>query len=226
MKIDWQYDPATRVMHFTVGDNLRYESVDGGQNIKKYNNGELVKTISKYPTMNGESILNMDGTRIWEKVKELNIDETLDEWPVELEWLLENHSDEIGEMYTNYVDGYKTRDGLIVDQGKWRGTGVDNLTDKISTNRIGIPASVQEWWDYEDIGRIDKAFDEPGLSNGKLYKVHTETGKIYVTGTENPPIPCCAYPITYGPIEITKEEVLEASEHPNWCSSGYDLNRL
>ncbi len=118
------------------------------------------------------------------------------------------------------------RDGLIVDQGKWRGTGVNNLTDKISTNRIGIPASVQEWWDYEDIGRIDKAFDEPGLSNGKLYKVHTETGKIYVTGTENPPIPCCAYPITYGPIEITKEELLEASEHPNWCSSGYDLNRL
>ena len=64
MNIDWQYDPATRVMHFTVGDNLRYESVDGGQNIKKYEDGEFVKLIRKYPEREGESILHEDGTRI------------------------------------------------------------------------------------------------------------------------------------------------------------------
>lgn len=226
MQIDWQYDPATRVMHFTLGDNLRYESVDGGQNIKKYDNGELVKTISKYPTMNGESILNMDGTNIWDKVKELNIDETMDEWPFELKWILENYPDEVGEMHSNYVDGYRTRDGDIVDQGVGRGTGVNNLEEKISTNRIGIPASVQEWWDYEDIGVINRAFDEPGLGNGKLYKIHTETGKLYATGTQNPPVPCCAYPITYGPIEVTKEEVLQASNDSDWSSSGYDLTQL
>lgn len=226
MNIDWQYDPATRVMHFTVGDNLRYESVDGGQNIKKYEDGEFVKLIRKYPEREGESILHEDGTRIWPTVKELGLNENNDEWPEELKWLVENYSDEIGEYHTNYADGYRTREGDIVDKGVWRGTGVNNLTDKISTNRIGIPASVQEWWDYEDLGVLQVPFDDAGLYAGKLYKIHTETGKLYVTGTENPPVPCCAFPLTYGPIEVTKEEVIEASKHPKWCSSGYDLNRL
>ena len=48
MQLDWVVDYSQNKLTFEI-DNLRYETVDGGQNIYKYQDGELVQRLRQYP---------------------------------------------------------------------------------------------------------------------------------------------------------------------------------
>lgn len=217
MQLNWLYNVESKEMSLNVGDYL-YKSIDGGQTILKYKNNVYVKTIKKYPSQE-DSIVYEDGSNIRSYLRSNHIDQTEDEWPLELEWILENFGDEVGEIHEEWSEGYMNRNGELEDIGVWRGTGVNNPEDKISTNRLGIPASIQEWWDYDLLGTLDKPSEEPGAGKGKRYMIHKETKKCIVTGQQNPPFPCCDFPIIHGPYEISLEEVIKISQEPEFNGS-------
>ena len=47
-QLNWLHDYDTDITSLDI-DNIRYETVDGGQNIYKYVDGELVKRLRQFP---------------------------------------------------------------------------------------------------------------------------------------------------------------------------------
>ena len=98
------------------------------------------------------------------------------------------------------------RNGELEDIGVWRGTGVNNPEDKISTNRLGIPASIQEWWDYDLLGTSDKPSEDLCRKRQKIYDTQRNK-KVYCDWTTESPASCCDFPIIHGSYVKYPEEV-------------------
>ena len=138
MQLDWQLNTSDNSLTFEI-DNIKYYTLDGGQNIKKYIDGEYVTTLRQFSNSPVDWVAPFSNPPYE--------DGSPDEWCDELDWLLENYSHIIGEEHR--VTTYRNRDGIVVDEERILGRGANNLTDLIPVNRIGIPANIQERWDWE-----------------------------------------------------------------------------
>lgn len=207
MQLDWVVDYSQNKLTLEL-DNVVYQTFDGGQNIDKYIDTEFAYRIRQYP----------DKPHNWthgnQKGSPPKAD--LDEWGDELDWILENFP-RVGQKHL--VTTYRERDGLITDDGKVRGCGVNNLTDLIAVNRLGQPASVQEKWDWDEIATTDcyedissKMHDiDPNVNKateGLSWYRNKKTGVIERAGTSQN-CPCHVFPNIYPPVEIHPDELTE-----------------
>jgi len=185
MELNWTYDVETKLMTFILNDSIKYVATSGGLRIDKHQDGEIVETFIRRNRKEFSEITDVpeDSERSWGE---------------ELNWLCEEHPDIVGENYMDWDKGFINREGELVDIGMSRGQGVNNPTDKIAVNRLGIPANITENWDWEHIGQ----FDDEKIKFLKNIK----TGKIIKVDWSNMMIPCDVFPEIYGPYESSEEE--------------------
>ena len=192
MQLDWVPNYEENRLTFEI-DNLKYTTVDGGQNIDKYIDGEFDKRIRQFPEKPADWIQpHMSPPMV----------PTNDEWGPEIDWLIQTYPEQLGERCDSYK--YKERDGSITTETFVRGQGANNWDDLISVNRIGIPASVQERWDWTVIAKSnDKTENAPqGLSWSK----HNDTGEIIRHGSSQN-CPCHVFPAIYVPVVVDEEDL-------------------
>ena len=217
MQLNWIVDYSQNKLTLNI-ENHRYETVDGGQNIFKYTDNVFVKRIRQFPEMPDDWVQpHMDSPKIT----------TGDEWPDEVDWLVENYTHIVGEKYL--VKTYREKDGSITNENFVRGAGVNNLTDLISVNRLGQPASVQERWDWIELAlaSIDNMPDnihtiDPNITNapyGLVWGKHKETHVIHRYGSTQH-CPCHVFPKIYVPVIISEENLLADVQKYNGHMSG------
>ena len=191
MELNWVPNLQENLLTFEI-DNLKYTTIDGGQNIKKYIDGVYEKTIRQFPGRPLDWIApsqqppytNQEG-------------DGEDEWFEELDWLISTYSEELGEKHL--VTTYRLRDGNLWDAGRVLGNGANNLTDLISVNRLGQPASVQERWDWEPLANYLKPVE---LSeNGLTWSRNIHTGEIWRHGNAQH-CPCHVFPKIVKPVQV------------------------
>ncbi len=199
MELKWVYDPNTRISKTEITSDLYYTTDDGGQTIKKYVNGELVKTMHKYGP--DRKFDNVAPTGIHVD----NIGQ--DEWPEEVIWLSETYPEKVGILYQYWQNGYKNKNGEIEDIGVERGMGILSEDNPISINRICQPASIQEWWDYDTIAQSPVDVDEDCGGTGVKWIRHKVTGQIYRVGGGHPLFPCCMFPKIHGPWPVDESDI-------------------
>ena len=199
MQLDWVSNYEENRLTFEI-DNLKYTTVDGGQNIDKYVDGEFNKRIRQFPDKPADWLQpHMSPPMVPE----------FDEWSDEINWLLKQYPEQLGERCYHHNDNrdsyqYKERDGSITTETFVRGQGVNNWVDLISVNRLGMPASVQERWDWIEIAKsLDKVENAP---NGLAWSKHKDTGEILRHGQAQN-CPCHVFPQIYVPVVILKEEL-------------------
>ena len=118
----------------------KYTTVDGGQNIDKYIDGEFDRRIRQFPEKPEDWLQpHMSPPMAPDN----------DEWGPEIDWLIQTYPEQLGERCDSYE--YRERDGSITTETFVRGQGANNWEDLISVNRLGQPASVQERWDWNQI---------------------------------------------------------------------------
>ena len=194
MQLDWVPNYSENRLTFEI-DNLKYTTVDGGQNIDKYIDGEFDRRIRQFsekpedwlqphmsPPMSPES----------------------DEWGPEIDWLIQTYPEQLGERCDSYE--YRERDGSITTETFIRGQGANNWEDLISVNRLGQPASVQERWDWNQIAVSSLVVEN--APNGLTWSKHIETGEIIRHGTSQN-CPCHVFPQIYVPVVISEEDLKE-----------------
>lgn len=212
MQLDWVVDYSQNKLTLEIGNHL-YETVDGGQNIFKYTDNVFVKRIRQFADMPDDWIQpHMDTP----------MGSSNDEWPDELDWIIENYSHIVGEKH--FLKTYRNRDGSITTESFVRGMGVNNPTDLISVNRLGQPASVQERWDWEgiasaeisnmpqDIHTVDPNIDN--AQSGLTWSRHKDTNVIQRHGTSQN-CPCHVFPQIYVPVTILEENLTEDIQQYN-----------
>lgn len=201
MILNWKYDVKTKIAFVDIVPGLRYETPDGGQTINKFVDGELVDTFHKFGPeikFTGYSPDSSHGM----KREDFN-----DEWPSEAAWLAIEYPEVVGPLISDWDMGFLHEDGEIHDIGKKRGMGVVSPDNPISINRICLPASVQEWWGWEQIARSNKNIDEACHGQGVRWMRNKETGKIVRVGDGQPQVPCCVYPVMHGPYEVDASDI-------------------
>ena len=187
MQLDWVPDYSENKLTFEI-DNLKYVTIDGGQNIDKYIDNKFDKRIRQFPEQ-PEDWLQPHMSR--PKTPEQ------DEWCFEFKWLIETYPEELGERCDSYE--YRERDGSITTETFVRGQGANNWDDLISVNRLGIPASVQERWDWTEIAISDKIYENAPY--GLSWSQHNDTGEIIRHGTSQN-CPCHVFPQIYTPVVV------------------------
>jgi hypothetical protein len=199
MELPWTYDPHTRLMKVIIDDTLYYETYDGGQTINKYVNNELVNTIHKYgpdekfttPVLTGnhrEGVPYDSG------------------WSEELLFLSQNYSDKLGEFMPEWTDGFMNKNGELEAVGIKRGSGINNLIERLSVNRLCLPSKITEYWDWPVIASSSKQIDEH-CPNGVVWRRHKDTGKIIRTSSGASPHPCDVFPLIHGPFEVDESDI-------------------
>ena len=173
-------------------DNIRYETVDGGQNIYKYVDGELEKRIRQFPEEADDYLWEGDEK---ERFKEC----PHDEWGGEMHWLVETFPEITGQLHMD-VTAYKDQDGNLVEYGHPLGYGANNLDDLIPVNRMLIPASIQERWGYTLLA--ESQVTQENAPEGLEWVQDKETKKIYRIGKLQC-YPCHVFPKVYKPVEIS-----------------------
>lgn len=194
MELKWSYDPVAKLATAYVNESIKYTTPDGGQTVYKYVDGTLVKTMHKYGADNKFMTSHREGK---------HIDNVVDEWGSEVEYLIKNHSKELGEYVDGRLTGYRNKNGDLEAIGQHRGQGVNNAEDKIGVNRLFAAANVTEWWDWEVIAESKKLTEE-GLEI--QWKKNTKTNEIVRVSAGTPPFPCCVYPQIHGPYSVVDLE--------------------
>jgi hypothetical protein len=186
MKLDWIYNPTTKIARVDITAALYYETPDGGQTINKFEDGLLTETFHKFGegkkflTYNFDPDCGHDMTKL------------TDNWPTEIKMLCTNYSDIVGEethsnTYLTETGEFETRQSPVpVVSDSWR----------VTTNRLCIPGSVQGWWDWEKIADSSINLDDT-CKFGMTWRKHKTTGKIVRAGTNQPQIPCCMWPMIH-----------------------------
>jgi len=194
MELKWSYDPNAKLATANVNASIKYTTADGGQTVNKYVDGVLVKTMHKYGPDHKFSDSAPTGRHV-ENVK--------DEWMDEIEYLIQNHSLDLGQFVEGAYTGYRTKNGDIEALGEQRGMGVNNTTDKIGVNRLLAAANITEWWDWEVIAASTL---ESEVGRNYEWKRNLTTNEIVRVSSGNPPFPCCVYPEIHGPYPVTDLE--------------------
>lgn len=207
MKLDWVYDPNTRVSKVTINSELYYTTNDGGQTIHKYINNELVDTFHKYGPDYKFANVNFTGSH-------LKSDEYLDPWPEEVKWLTDTYPNIVGKWYRDWDKGYLNKKGELEGVGTIRGMGIVSPELPISVNRICQPASVQEMWDYEQIAFTEESPYEDCHGGGLKWMKHKVTGQIVRMGAMLVPYPCCAFPSVHGPWPVDESDIEKHNGKP------------
>lgn len=196
MQLDWVVDYSENRLTFEI-DNLRYTTVDGGQNIYKYVDGELEKRIRQFPERADDYLAPMQSPPV---------ESPEDEWPSELHWLVATYPEELGEdLHVSDIREFQMRDGSFDTFDFMPGMGPNNREDRIMVNRMGIPASVQERWDWEQIGMSDEDQSEDSMF-GTVWLRHKETGEIQRVGAGQC-VPCHVFPKVVPPVTIELEDL-------------------
>jgi len=206
MQLDWVVDYSQNKLTLEL-DNIVYQTFDGGQNIDKYIDGEFDKRIRQYPYKPYDWV---------QPHMEKPPSAEFDEWCRELDWIIETFP-HVGERHP--VLTYKEQDGSITNTQNPRGQGANNLTDLISVNRLGQPASVQERWDWDFIATTD-CFEhisntmhdkDPHINKaqaGLSWVRNKRTGVIERIGSSQN-CPCHVFPEIYPPVEIHPDDLYE-----------------
>lgn len=213
-QLNWQYDFESEVMSFEI-DNLRYETKDGGQNILKYQDNVLIKTIRQFPDEPEGYVEPFIGTGQFRECPN-------DEWGPELNWLVETYSEQLGEFHR--VTAYKDRDGNLVEHDRVLGYGANNLQDLIPINRLGQPASIQERWQYTVIAESE--LSQPKAPEGIEWILDPDTQKIQRVGKLQC-WPCHVFPEVYKPVDISHMDFIDdVKQFKGWFVGPYEyLNK-
>ena len=191
MQLDWAIDYAENRLTFEI-DNLRYTTVDGGQNIYKYVDGVETTRIRQFPDMPDDYLAPSQSPPV-----EANSDI---EWHEEITWLCDTYPDELGEnLQSSDIRDFQQRDGSFETYEFMPGMGPNNRTDKISVNRMGIPASVQERWDWEMVAY--STIPTENSMYGIEWLEHSTTGEVIRAGALQC-VPCHVFPKVEVPIVI------------------------
>lgn len=188
MQLDWVVDYSENRLTFEI-DNLRYTTVDGGQNIDKYIDGEFAVRLRQFPNQPEDYVAPMQSPPV---------ECPDDEWPPEMLWLIETYPEQLGEYIP--ATEYRQRDGSIDVFDKVLGMGQNNTVDKIAVNRMGIPANIQERWDWDQIGSSTMDQSEDSMF-GTVWIRHKETGEIQRIATGQC-VPCHVFPKVVPPVTI------------------------
>ena len=186
MKLDWNYNHTTRIARVDITATLYYETPDGGQTIKKFEDGQLTKTFHKY----GEDKKYLTHNPNPDCGHDML--ETIDPWPDEMKMLCATYPEIVGEeAYSatclTETGETETRPGIVP---------VVSNEIHVSINRMGIPGSVQGWWDWEKISESPTIVDDTCV-HGVVLRKHKITGKIVRSGQGHPQIPCCMWPMIH-----------------------------
>lgn len=191
MQLDWVPNYQENRLTFEI-DNLRYTTIDGGQNIDKYIDDEFNKRIRQFPEKPEDWLQpHMSPPMV----------PTKDEWGPEIDWLVQTYPEQLGERCDSYQ--YRERDGSITTETFVRGQGANNWDDLISVNRLGQPASVQERWDWTVIAKAVSNIEN--APQGLSWSKHNDTGEIIRHGF-NQNCPCHVFPTIYVPVAVTLED--------------------
>jgi len=200
MELIWKYDPNTKVAKCIINESLYYETPDGGQTINKYYDSQLVDVIHKY----GDETLKF--TTVAPTGNHLNSGEFY-RWIDEIIFLSQSYPDIVGKLYLPWKNGFKNKDGDIEAVGVERGLGVNNPEDMLSINRLCIPSNITEWWDWDIIAYNDEWISEDSYGRGILWRKNRTTGEIVRVGNGQSPMPCCVYPLIYGPWPVEESDI-------------------
>jgi len=182
MQLDWVVDYAENRLTFEI-DNLRYTTVDGGQNIYKYVDGVETARIRQFSN---------EPTDYLAPSQSPPVDSSNDEWPDEMFWLVANYPEELGEdLSRSDILDFQQRDGTFETYESMPGFGPNNRTDKITVNRMGIPANIQERWDWQEIAYSDTPTENSIF--GVSWLKHKDTGEIIRAGASQC-VPCHVFP--------------------------------
>ena len=195
MQLDWVMDYTENRLTFEI-DNLRYTTVDGGQNIYKYVDDVETTRIRQFPSQADDYLAPMQSPPV---------DSPNDEWPDELIWLVKNYPEELGEdLSRSDILDFQQRDGTFETYTSMPGFGPNNRTDKISVNRMGIPANIQERWDWDTVAISDDAVEDSMF--GIEWIKHRTTGEIIRIGSSQC-VPCHVFPKVIKPVVIKLENL-------------------
>jgi len=158
MELNWKYNPETNILKFDLTDSIYYETEWGswpinndrypGEVIHKYENGEKSFTFHR----------DSAGTDPQDRVE--SGDPVMDwHWNEEIRWMLQEHSDVVGEDLTEWDEGFMNEDGELEDVGQTRGKGINNLEEKLAVNRIGLSQKVAQQWGWT----LVETFEEEGI---------------------------------------------------------------
>jgi hypothetical protein len=195
MDLNWVVDYAENRLTFEI-DNLKYTTVDGGQNIYKHVDGVETTRIRQFPNEAEDYIAPMQSPPV---------DSPQDEWPDELHWLVATYPEELGEdLHESTIRQFQMRDGSFKTFDFMPGMGPNNREDRIMVNRMGIPASVQERWDWDQIGESDEP--QPDSMFGTVWLKHKTTNEIIRAGAAQC-VPCHVFPKVLKPVVIELEDL-------------------
>ena len=192
MKLNWTYDPITKIAKTVITDQLFYTTNDGGQTILKFVNDELVSTFHKYGPDLKFSEVSLTG-----KHTETTHNH---EWDKEVSWLSKEYPEIVGEVLPEWDKGFLSKDGSIIDVGIRKGYGVVSPDNPISINRLCQPANEIEGWDYEQVAWSKTNVDDE-CPDGVQWIRHKTTGQLYRMGVLQPMNPCCVFPKIHGPYQ-------------------------
>ena len=194
MQLDWVMDYTENRLTFEI-DNLRYTTVDGGQNIYKYVDDVETTRIRQFPSQADDYLAPMQSPPV---------DSPNDEWSDELIWLVKNYPEELGEdLSRSDILDFQQRDGTFETYTSMPGFGPNNRTDKISVNRMGIPANIQERWDWDTVAICDDAVEDAMF--GLMWLKHRTTSEIIRAGSSQC-VPCHVFPKVVKPVNINPED--------------------
>jgi hypothetical protein len=194
MELNWVVNYEENRLTFEV-DNLRYTTVDGGQNIYKYVDGVETKRIRQFPNMPDDYVAPMQSPPV---------EAPEDEWSSEMNWLTDNYPEELGEnLCTSEIRDFRQRDGSFLTLDFMPGMGPNNREDKIMVNRMGIPASVQERWDWDIIASSEEPQENSMF--GTVWLKHITTGEIIRAGASQC-VPCHVFPTILKPVTINEDD--------------------
>ena len=195
MQLDWVMDYTENRLTFEI-DNLRYTTVDGGQNIYKYVDDVETTRIRQFPSQADDYLAPMQSPPV---------DSPNDEWRDELIWLVKNYPEELGEdLSRSDILDFQQRDGTFETYDFMPGMGPNNREDRIMVNRMGIPASVQERWDWDQIGESHEPQQDSMF--GTVWLRHITTGEIIRAGASQC-VPCHVFPKVVKPVVIALEDL-------------------
>jgi hypothetical protein len=194
MELNWVVNYEENRLTFEI-DNLRYTTVDGGQNIYKYVDGVETTRIRQFPNMPDDYVAPMQSPPV---------EAPEDEWSSEMNWLTDNYPEELGEnLCTSEIRDFQQRDGSFLTLDFMPGMGPNNREDRIMVNRMGIPASVQERWDWNIIASSEEPQENSMF--GTVWLKHITTGEIIRAGASQC-VPCHVFPTILKPVTINEDD--------------------
>ena len=194
MELNWVVNYEENRLTFEI-DNLRYTTVDGGQNIYKYVDGVETTRIRQFPNMPDDYVAPMQSPPV---------EAPEDEWSSEMNWLTDNYPEELGEnLCTSEIRDFQQRDGSFITLDFMPGMGPNNREDRIMVNRMGIPASVQERWDWNIIASSEEPQENSMF--GTVWLKHITTGEIIRAGASQC-VPCHVFPTILKPVTINEDD--------------------